>query len=116
MAKKIAFCGLDCAECPALLAYLTNDQALREKAAREWSAQFGADIPPGQINCVGCTETEGVHIGHCAECKIRVCGLGKGVANCALCADYPCELIAGFIAKVPPARANLEEIRAAKAH
>ena len=75
-----------------------------------------ADIPPDSINCVGCTELEGVHIGHCAECKIRTCGLAKGVANCALCGDYPCEMISGFIAKVPPARANLEEIRSAKGH
>lgn len=109
--KTLAMCGLDCAACPANIAYKTNDQALREKTAAEWSKQFHAEMKPADINCVGCLKTKGVQLGHCAQCEIRKCGLGRNVKNCALCADFPCERISAFIANVPPAKANLDEVR-----
>ena len=109
--KKLAMCGLDCAACPAFVAYRTDDQALREKTAAEWSQQFHADLKPADINCVGCLQTKGVQIAHCAECEIRRCGLDRKVKNCALCSDYPCERISQFLANVPPAKANLDEVR-----
>ncbi len=111
--KTLAMCGLDCAACPAFIARKTDDQALRVKTAAEWSKQFNVALKPEDINCVGCLKVKGVHIGHCAECEIRKCGLARKVANCALCDDYPCEKIATFIANVPPAKANLEEVRRA---
>jgi hypothetical protein len=43
---------------------------------------------------------------------MRKCGLSKKVDNCALCAEYPCAIISKFTANVPPAKANLEEVRA----
>jgi len=114
MKKNISVCGLDCSVCPAHIAFATNDQALREKTAKEWSKLYGADITPGQVNCVGCTTLHGVHIGHCFECAIRKCGLEKGVANCGVCADYGCSTVGPFLEKVPAAKANLEEIRASR--
>ena len=98
MSKMISVCGLDCSVCPAHVALLTNDQALREKTAVEWSKAFHAEITADMINCVGCTAVEGVH----------------KVANCGECADYGCATIAGFMDNVPPAKANLEEVRAAR--
>ncbi len=114
MSRMISMCGLDCSACPAHLAYLTNDQALREKTAVEWSKAFQAELAPHMINCVGCTDVEGVHIGHCFECAMRKCGLGRGVRNCGECDDYGCATIAAFLEKVPPAKANLEDIRSAR--
>lgn len=112
--KTLAMCGLDCATCPAHVAYKTNDQALREKTAAEWSKQFGVAMKPTDINCVGCLKTKGPQLGHCAECDIRKCGLGRKVKNCALCSDYPCDKISKFTASVPPAKANLEAVRATR--
>ena len=112
--KVLAMCGLDCAACPAYIAHKTNDQALRVKTAAEWSKQFNVAMKPEDINCVGCLRTKGPQIGHCAECEIRKCGLAKKVKNCALCADYPCDKISKFIAQVPPAEANLDEVRRAR--
>lgn len=109
--KMLAMCGLDCGACPAFIAYRTDDQALREKTAAEWSKQFHIELKPTDINCVGCLETAGVQIAHCAQCEIRKCGLGRKVKNCALCDDYPCQTISQFLANVPPAKANLEEVR-----
>jgi len=112
--KRLSMCGLDCAVCPAFIARKTDDQALREKTAAEWSQQFHADLKPADINCVGCLKVQGVHIGHCAECEIRKCGLARKVKNCALCSEYPCERISKFLANVPPAKANLDEVRRAR--
>ena len=109
--KMLAMCGLDCAACPAFIARKTDDQALRVKTAAEWSKVFNVALKPEDINCVGCLKTKGVHIGHCSECEIRKCGLSRQVKNCALCPDYSCEKIANFLANVPPAQANLEEVR-----
>jgi len=109
--KILAMCGLDCAACPAFIAHKTDDQALRVKTAAEWSKQFGVQMQPEAVNCVGCLKTKGPQIGHCAECEIRKCGLAKKVKNCGLCPDYPCDKISKFIANVPPAEANLDEVR-----
>jgi len=109
--KVLGMCGLDCAACPAYIAYKTDDQALRVKTAAEWSKQYNVAMKPEGINCVGCLKTKGPQIGHCSECEIRKCGLAKKVKNCALCADYPCDRISKFIAQVPPAEANLDEAR-----
>lgn len=114
MAKMLSMCGLDCALCPAFIACKNDDQALREKTAGEWSQAFHADLKAADINCVGCLEINGVHIGHCGQCEIRKCGLGRKVQNCALCSDYPCETLGKFLANVPPAKANLEEVRRAR--
>ena len=113
MPKLLAICGLDCATCPAYIAHNTHDRALQEKTAKEWAVQFTFDFTPEMIDCVGCTAAGGPHIGHCAECEMRKCGLSKKVDNCAHCAEYPCAVISKFTANVPPAKANLEEVRAA---
>jgi hypothetical protein len=114
MMKTLGMCGLDCDVCPAFIAHKTNDEALRAKTAGEWSKQFHVDFKPADIDCVGCLKVKGVHVGHCAECEIRKCGLARKVKNCALCDDYPCQTISGFLANVPPAKANLEEVRRAR--
>ncbi|NLI98259.1 DUF3795 domain-containing protein [bacterium] len=112
MSKLISICGLNCAECSAYIAYKTDDNALREKTAKEWSKQYGFAFTPEHINCAGCLEAEGPHIGHCSECEIRKCGQERGVANCAHCPDYACEKLAKFLDMVTAAKKNLEEIRA----
>ena len=74
---------------------------------------MGSNAKPEMIDCVGCTVVEGVHIGHCFECAIRKCGLGRGMVNCAVCELFEgCAIIGEFLAKVPQAKANLEKVRA----
>ncbi len=112
--KVLGMCGLDCAACPAYVAYKTNDQALRVQTAAQWSAQFNVPMKPEDINCVGCLQTQGPQIGHCAQCEIRKCGLARKVKNCGLCKDYPCEKVSKFLLNVPIAEANLDEVRSAR--
>ena len=111
MNKMIAVCGLDCAACPAYVASMTNDEALRKKTAEQWSKAYGFDCKPEMVNCHGCLATDGVQIGHCADCDIRLCAMGKGHANCASCSDFACEKVAAFWKDSPDAKQNLEALR-----
>lgn len=107
----IAACGLDCSGCPAHLATINNDQALREKTAHEWSALYKAKIEAPQINCMGCLSEGDIHFGHCAVCAVRACAGEKGLANCAPCADFPCQDLEQILSFAPEARQNLERLR-----
>ena len=112
MPEMIAFCGIDCNACPALIATRTNDAALRAKTAAEWSKSFGHDFKPEQVNCVGCPTPTGTHIGYCSMCEIRKCATGRKVATCADCADYACATLAKFHKNAPEAKARLDSLRA----
>jgi hypothetical protein len=109
--KIIAFCGIDCSECKALIATQKNDNTMRKEIAQEWSKMFGHEIKPEEINCDGCLSREGRHIGYCNICEIRKCGIQKNVENCAYCIDYKCEKLAKFHEEAPNAKNRLEEIR-----
>lgn len=110
--KLIAFCGLDCAACPALFAAKKLTMEERQKVADDWAKQFNASIKAEDIDCVGCTAREGAHIGHCSVCEIRLCGLGKGVSTCADCPQFACSKLEGFFTMAPAARENLAALRA----
>ena len=44
MNESIAYCGLNCEACEARLATVNNDDALRQRVAREWSDLNGVEI------------------------------------------------------------------------
>ena len=85
--SKIAYCGLDCEKCEARKATLTNDDALRQKVAQEWSRLNNVTITPEMINCMGCRES-GVKTPYCSTlCPIRQCGLKNKYQTCGDCAQ-----------------------------
>jgi hypothetical protein len=109
--RIVGSCGIVCTECPAYIARRTGDDGLREITAAEWSRQYGAEIPPEAVDCDGCHASDGVQIGHCAECDIRACAqVEHGIENCGLCVDYPCGRISAFFEYVPAARDVLDAI------
>ena len=112
MEKMIAYCGLNCTECPAYIAHKNDDEQLRIKTADEWSKMYEAKLKPEIINCVGCLETNGVLFHHCLECKIRACCRNKNLDNCAYCEDFGCKHITEFLDLVPGAKKVLDDIRA----
>ncbi len=69
MTQDIAYCGLNCAECPALIAKQTDDQNLREKTAKEWASEDFV-VTAEQVNCDGCHSDENCFF-HCAQCAVR---------------------------------------------
>lgn len=107
----IAYCGLNCTECPAYIATQKNDQTLREKVAAEWSREFNIDISIDDINCDGCYSTEGVLFSHCLECPMRICALDRPLETCAECDEYPCKDLEEFFGLVPSAKSKLDSLR-----
>lgn len=112
MNELIAYCGLDCLQCGALIATRTNDDVKRAEVAALWMKEYGGDIKAEDIYCDGCISVGGQLYQHCAVCEFRKCGVEKGVENCAHCDEYPCTKLADFLAAVPDLKIKLDEIRA----
>jgi len=112
MNRMVAFCGLVCTECPAYIATQNHDREALKQVAAQWSEQFGVSLTPDYCLCDGCLSPGGWLSGHCYECEIRACGLGRGVVNCAYCPAYGCEKLQGVFNFAPEAKARLEEVRA----
>jgi hypothetical protein len=109
MAEEIiAYCGLVCTECPALIATRQNDTVKLIALALEW---YGQEKEASFCECDGCT-TQGRKNNHCLECGVRLCAMERGVVNCAYCEDYGCETLTGLFQYIPVAKENLERIRA----
>ena len=113
MTEMIAYCGLNCTQCPSLIATAANDiealKATAKKAQEEWGVM---DATWETVQCTGC-KGSGVRIAYCADCAIRACAEEKGVETCAHCDDYEtCETLYAFIAEIPEAQQNLAAIRA----
>ena len=93
--EYIAVCGLDCGSCDAFIATQADDGELREKTAKEWTERYrndGRDRPPVRtedINCGGCLSDGPIYL-YCLRCKVRQCGLGRGIKNCKECEEYRC--------------------------
>ena len=86
----IAYCTVDCCECPIYAATLTNDNMLRGDIARQLTGNFNYALEPGQINCGGCKGSKNVFF-FCKLCEVKKCAITKGLDNCSLCPDYACE-------------------------
>jgi hypothetical protein len=63
------------------------------------------------VHCDDCMPN-GCQFGPCAEGKMRLCVLSRGLPNCAACPDYACEQLTAFFQSVPHAKANLDALRA----
>ncbi|UCG36373.1 MAG: DUF3795 domain-containing protein [Candidatus Bathyarchaeota archaeon] len=105
MNRMIAFCGINCSDCKALVATKENDDAKKTAIAEEWK------IKPEEVDCHGCIDRSGRHINYWSTCEIRKCGTEKEVENCAHCIDYACEKLGKFHERAPKAKETLEEIR-----
>lgn len=111
MAKMIAYCGLNCAQCEAYIATQKNDKKGLAKIAKKWSKQFGEKMKAKDVICDGCKTPKGRKVPYCALCKIRVCAIEKGKVNCAVCEEYICGKLADFFKEAPEAKKNLGKIK-----
>jgi hypothetical protein len=108
----IAFCGLDCGECPAYVATRQDDATKRQEVAKKWSSEEHP-LKAEDINCDGCLTVDGRLIKFCLDCDVRSCGLEKNLENCALCDDYACVKLTKLweMFESPNAKATLDGIR-----
>lgn len=113
MSEMIAYCGLVCSSCPSFLTTKNNDDIAREKTATMYAKLYGFNLKPEDINCDGCLSVEGRLIEYCQTCEIRRCCGQKGLENCALCAEQPCEKLAGFHEFSPYAKKCFEALKKA---
>ena len=113
MGTLIAPCGLDCAECEAYKATQANDAEEIARVAAQWEKEYGGKIPPEAVWCDSCLSAGERKCGHCAECDMRACVVGRGLTTCAECSDYRCEKISRFLGSVSCAKERLDAIRAA---
>jgi len=105
----IAYCGLVCSDCAALLATQINDTEKLKALALEW---YGEENNSTLCICDGCT-TAGRKNKHCSECGVHICASDRGVVNCAHCPDYACATLTELFEFIPDTKTNLEAIRAA---
>ena len=105
----IAYCGLACSECAALIATRDNDTDKLKALALEW---YGEENDVTSCICDGCT-TAGRKNKHCAECGVHLCASARSVVNCAHCPDYSCATLTELFEFIPAAKTNLETIQAA---
>ena len=110
MEKIIAYCGIDCSECPAYLATQKNDKKALKKVAKEWSDE-SMPFKLEDIYCDGCNQN-GRIFSWCNECPIRSCCSEKGFENCAYCDDYFCDNLKMTYDRTPSAKETLDEIKA----
>ncbi len=114
MVKIIAYCGMDCAACPAYIATMNNDDKMRAQVAEGFNQKlgpvFGVKYTAKDINCDGCTKGKRL-IHHCEACAVRKCASGKKMENCAKCGSYICDALGQFYKLAPPeAKQNLDAI------
>ena len=110
MGKMIAYCGINCTECPAFIATQADSDLQRVKVAEIWS-QGDFLINPEQINCDGCKSDNGRLIFFCQECQTRQCCREKEYENCAYCDDYVCDKLSPVFNMAPDAKRTLDAIR-----
>ena len=111
MEEMLGACGLDCASCEGYLATQANDADKIAEIASQWSKQYGAEIKPEHVWCDGCNPGGERACAHVAECKVRACVVERGFENCASCADYACDLLAGVFECAPEAKERLDARR-----
>jgi hypothetical protein len=110
MNEYIAYCGLNCEACEARLATVNNDDALRQRVAREWSELNGVEITAEMINCSGC-RIPGVKTPYCDSlCPIRQCARDKQMETCGSCPEMnSCEKLAMITGNNADALCRLKE-------
>ena len=114
MDRMIAYCGLVCSDCPGYMATQANDRATLEMLAEQARNEYNVpDATSEMVQCDGCLSASTRKCSYCTQCVLRLCGVERGVENCANCPDFACEKLTSFFALVPAARFMLEEIHAA---
>jgi len=89
MKNVIAYCGLDCSECPAYIATQKDDYEELKKVAKQWSND-SMSFKPEDMYCDGCS-VNGRIFSWCGNCSTRKCCKEKQLENCAYCEDYLCD-------------------------
>jgi hypothetical protein len=85
-AAMIAYCGINCDECPSYMGTITGDETLLVKM----NAEFGSGKTDAtDFVCLGCKYSDLKLIAtDCARCAIRSCAQAQGRDFCATCGEF----------------------------
>ena len=87
----LAYCGLNCNECPVYLASIVNNVAAQIQLAREYSTDT-CKFSKEDMYCLGC-HSDTVSPKMCGDCQIRICSMRKSYGSCAECNKFPCSTL-----------------------
>jgi hypothetical protein len=116
----IAYCGIDCASCPAYrfprLGEKLHMKGLFQAMLKRGMKSKGLAMPDGDVICDGCTTIDARCLKPCLECAVRCCAMETGIENCAHCPKYPCDRLRGVwqITVFKDAQPRLEKLHAAR--
>ncbi|MEL7636453.1 MAG: DUF3795 domain-containing protein [Chloroflexi bacterium] len=108
---ELAYCGLNCEECPVFQATQNRDEVHKRWLAAEYSSEELC-LSTKDMTCYGCHSQQRLESRMCMGCQIRQCASKRPISNCAHCIEYPCLLIMRFVSTETDARAALELERA----
>ncbi len=103
----LAYCGLNCEECPVFQATQNRDEVHKRWLAAEYSCEELC-FTTKDMTCYGCHSEQRLESRMCQGCVVRTCASSHGVENCGHCPDYPCLLIERFVSTETDARTQLE--------
>ena len=109
--RFIGACGLYCGECDVYLAFINNNQKLKEEIARDHN------IESSYVHCDGCwgdfSKIWGIEWQEGGKtCKIRKCAERHHIHICIDCPEFSCQMLGEFHKKgYQKARKNLFRMR-----
>ena len=101
-----SYCGLYCGACNIMGANERGDSEYLKKFAAEYKCKTE------DLICRGCKTAKPANV--CAQCKIRVCAMGRGVEFCNECVDYPCQNLTDLSRRLPHLKALFRNLAAIK--
>ena len=84
----LAYCGLNCGECPVYLASVEKNTDEQIRLAGEYSTDT-CKFSKEDMYCLGC-HSDMASPKMCGDCEIRMCGMKKSYGSCAECGEFPC--------------------------
>jgi hypothetical protein len=81
-------CGNYCGSCPIFRAFHDHD------GQRQFEVSFHTRCTLDKIKCEGCGSNDRFILSN--RCNFRECAKSRGLGSCALCGEYPCEMLSAF--------------------
>lgn len=103
---ELAYCGLNCEECPAYQATVASDTSHQNWLASEYSSPAQLYGPLDMV-CFGCHSQRYVSR-MCRACEVRRCAMAQVEHTCAECGRFPCQLIERYVPVETDNRNQLE--------
>lgn len=85
--SRIAYCCINCDQCPLYKATINNDDPAKMEIAEKWGDAKKPDFKLQEFYCYGCKDKRSRGMPG-ENCTVRDCAVKKGFASCAQCGDF----------------------------